>query len=239
MRKYMGVMAVMLRLSLKKVLLWFGSLTMIRSAVFLYLTMKTGRGQAEPALEHYIEESRFLWLFVLMLGGVIVLLSLRFTGSGNRMGYTLNRLRLSPKELFLAGACCDIGLLITVWTWEFLITAVLGRLYLHHIHGGNLTHQTFYLAMLRSACLHMQLPLKDPLLAIRNLLLIICLGIGTAGCSTAALYGEKSLLIVWIAPLSLLLLLRPVSGAAEVIILLSVAAAAALVCRQAMRREET
>ena len=238
MRKYMGVMAVMLRLSLKKVLLWFGALTMIRSSVFLYLTLKTGQEQAEPALEYYVEKSHFLGFFVLMLGGVILLLSLRFTGSGSRMGYTLSRMRLSPKELFLVGVGCDVGLLVMVWTWEFLFTAVLGRLYLHHIHGGNLTHQTFSLAMLRSACLHMQLPLKDPLLAVRNLLLIICIGIGTSGCSTAALYEEKSLLIVWIAPLSLLLLLLSASGAVEVIILLSVAAAAAVVCRQAMGREE-
>lgn len=107
---------------------------------------------------------------------------------GQRLGYTLDRLALSPRQVITCQAAANLLAWILFWAAEVLVLFVICRLY--EAQGGYVGPQTLYLTTWQSPFFHSFLPMDEVSRWGRNLILILCLSVAGA-CSSAQLRRKR------------------------------------------------
>ncbi len=131
------------------------------------------------ALETIIKRCRMGWIFA--AGFILYTIVLSGTGCtfGSRCGYTLKRLSVSEKTVFIWQSVHNALSYILLWAVQMGVS-VMVCLWFAQKAEAHITVQTIFLAYYRSDLLHALLPLDDIFIWIRNFLLCIGLGIASA-----------------------------------------------------------
>lgn len=131
-------------------------------------------------LELIVEKTQLDLVFI--VAAVVIYFLLFYSGKakGSHPEYTLYRLKLTPRSVFLWQVVYCIGCFFLVWVVQAAVAAGLGIYFVKTADPSLVTNQSLYLAFYRNEFLHALLPLKNVYGWITNLLFVIMLGILTA-----------------------------------------------------------
>lgn len=196
MKKHLSILMLAARFTVYKVIGLMLTMSGVQTALFV-LNMK----RDESALLEEVFGSSRLWVVALLAFAVLCVL---LSGSGNGSGgsksiYTLRRLSVNEPVItgWWTGYNCLIYLVF--WLWEALTVIGLGLIYLRCMPEAMVGPQTILLACYRNWYLQNLIPLADVSCWIRNVILVICLGICSACCAFHERRGGKGIAIWFMA----------------------------------------
>lgn len=179
MRKHSSVLWLMIQSSFKKILLLLAGMVVVELALFW---RAVGQMQASNyGLEQAFSEGRIAW--VAAFGLIFMTMLLCLTGAergGSRTGYTLQRLSVSEKTVFLWQAVYNASCYLLLWIVQVVAASGLGHLYTNMAEPDMVTKQTVALAFYRSDFLHSLLPMMELNRWLCNLALLVGLGLTSA-----------------------------------------------------------
>ena len=174
MKKHSSVFMLMARSTIYRVL---GLLILmaIAEAGLFWLRLQQGAIDGNFSLEAIISESRLSWACAAFFLFVNVILSWgSYTISD---AYTAARLSVSGKAVYLWQCIYNSLCYLLFWMVQILIGIGLCRVYEAMAPAEFVSNQTVFLAFYRSKFLHSFLPFEDTWVWIRNILLVVALGI--------------------------------------------------------------
>lgn len=196
MKNYLSVFELCTKRSLKKLSFVFVVLTVFEIVGFFYilnldksLFYDVGTNSSYLfGVEKIINE---LTPLLSSLGFIAVTLILAFMGCefSDRQGYTLRRLNISEKKVFLCQSIYSAIIYGIFFMLQAFSLFILCKAYIgfaansSHTFESFISSQTVFLAFYRSEFLHGFLPLDDILKHLSNLIMIIALSLATSSVS--------------------------------------------------------
>lgn len=185
MKQHGSVFMLFVRSSFYKILLILLAM-IVSEGIWFYGTiqsllekMETGEVTTMTP-EVVFEEAHFIAFFGVALILVVIVLACVCRNTTGRLDYTLYRLSISPKSIFLWQAVYSAVCLLLVWFVQAITAFGLCRYYIQTADGSAVTHQSLFLAFYRTPFLHAVIPLQNVWCWIRNVLLFITLGAAVA-----------------------------------------------------------
>ena len=154
-------------------------------------------------LENVIQRSHISWAFAAAFILLTVILSVNTCAFSSKCGYTLSRLSISKKTVFVWHAVHNACCYLLFWTFQTLLS-MLFCIWFAEMAEIYITNQSVFLALYRSDFLHALLPLEDLFMWLKNFLLCIGLGITSAVFSCRQREGKFGADIPALACVSLL-----------------------------------
>lgn len=243
MKKHLSVVMLMARSSIYGLLGIIIGMAAAEGALF-YFALKKALSFAQPGFElsglHTVfEQSGAPWPFAVCFLLVMAVLCRTGCDFGGRQGYTLGRLSVSEKTVFLWQAAYNCIALFILWAAQLFIALALCRLYAASVQPESFGPQGFLLAFYRNGFLHSLLPLEETSRYIKNIVMIIALGLCAAAFPLKQRRGGKG----WEAVVMTALCLLGFSGKTgsldgDICMILLSAAMACTAAYMAFRREE-
>jgi hypothetical protein len=181
MKQHLSVLLLAARSTIYKVIGILVLMAAAESASF-YFVLEMAKNGAGYGLEDVVAQSRMApvcAVFFLLLCAVLSLNGVEF--SGGRFRYTMRRLSVGEETAAAWWAVYYMACFFVFWAFQLLTAFLLCRLYAAQIDPAYVSGQTIFLAFCRNGFLHSLLPLEETSRYIRNLILILGLGI-TASC---------------------------------------------------------
>ena len=174
MKKHSSVFMLMARSTIYRVLGLLILMTVAEAGLF-WLRLQQGAIDGNFSLEAIISESRLSWACAAFFLFVNVILSWgSYTISDT---YTAARLSVSGKAVYLWQCVYNMLCYLLFWMVQILIAIGLCRVYEAMAPAEFVSNQTVFLAFYRSKFLHSFLPFEDTWVWVRNILLVVALGV--------------------------------------------------------------
>ena len=174
MKKHSSVFMLMARSTIYRVLGLLIVMAVAEAGLF-WLRLQQGAIDGNFSLEAIISESRLSWACAAFFLFVNVILSWgSYTISD---AYTAARLSVSGKAVYLWQCIYNSLCYLLFWMVQILIGIGLCRVYEAMAPAEFVSNQTVFLAFYRSNFLHSFLPFEDTWVWVRNILLVVALGI--------------------------------------------------------------
>ena len=181
MKKHLSVLMLCARSTVYKMLGLF--FAMAAAEILLFgLTLRGVPAGPPLGLEAAFDASRVSFAFAaafLLLCALLCMTGCEYSGS--RPSYTLRRLSVSRRTVLFWQSVYNILCLFLLWAVQLFVALLLCRLYMSKADPATVSGQTVFLAFYRNKFLHSLLPLAETSRYIRNLMLIVGLGV-TAAC---------------------------------------------------------
>lgn len=200
MRKHLSVLGLWARCSLYKILGVLAVMGITEYMLFYFtiqkecLVYKVTDTFSRP--EFIIDRSGVFICFASAFLIITVLLSVYGCQYGSKTGYTLRRLSVNEKYVFLYQAIYNLLVYLLLWTFQVILCFLMLKDYVFRVPAEFLGDQSLFLAFYRSDCLHSILPLSDGMLWARNALLLVTLSIGAAEFPYLQRRGKKSATVI-------------------------------------------
>ena len=176
MRQHVSIFLLFARSTVYKLLLALPVLLAVQAGLF-WLALSRNPAASLPRL---VELSRLAWPFGAALAITSLILCRPGCDFGARTSYTLRRLSVSEKGVFLWQWLCGTLAFLVLWGAELALMLALCRVYLTLADPAQVNSQTVFLAFYRSDFLHTLLPLENVAVWVRNALLVLGLGAASA-----------------------------------------------------------
>ena len=174
MKKHSSVFMLMARSTIYRVMGLLILMAVAEGGLF-WLRLQQGAIDGNFSLEAIISESRLSWACAAFFLFVNVILSWgSYTISDT---YTAARLSVSGKTVYLWQCVYNTLCYLLFWMVQILIGIGLCRVYEAMAPAEFVSNQTVFLAFYRSNFLHSFLPFEDTWVWVRNILLVVALGI--------------------------------------------------------------
>ena len=200
MRRHLSVLGLWARCSLYKIL---GVIAVMGIAEYMlfYFNMKREITvyevtQAFSRPEILIDRSGIFLCFAISFVIVTLFLILAGCQFSSKVSYTLKRLRINEKWIFVYQAIYNLLAYTLFWAVQVIICVCMLKLYTVHTPIEFLGEQSIFLAFYRSTRLHALLPLSNGILWARNALLLVTLGLSSAEFPFLQRKGKKSVTII-------------------------------------------
>ncbi len=222
MKKYLSVFAMLARGSFLRVLVLLCLMAAGQCGRFLHrlqneLTLYGSRVQqfAEDAeevtrLEQFFDFTTVSGTFGAAFLLVCIVLCLPGCGYGSVCGYTVRRLRISERAVFVLQALYNAMVFVILWAAEVLICLLLCHAYVTSAAPSLVSHQTVGLAFYRNNFLHSLLPMADITVWIRNIIMLAVLSLAAASFPYKQRRGKFAADIVSYALLTVIFFTRTV-----------------------------
>lgn len=180
-KKHLSVLMLYIRSSITPLLCTVILVAGIQTGLFLW---ELQRGAA--ALETAMQPDYFKGAFI---GGIIFLVAFLYRMNGG--GYTLRRLRISERTVFLWHVLSCFLCLMILWMAEIVVLTALCRYFLTQKVASGLSNQALFLAFYRNPFLHSVLPLESVSRWIYLFFAFTSLAFVTAGAVVRKRYGRN------------------------------------------------
>ena len=174
MKKHSSVFMLVIRSTIYRVLGLLVIMAVAEAGLF-WLRLQQGAIDGNFSLEAVISESRLSWACAAFFLFVNMILSWGSYTISNT--YTATRLSVSSKMVYFWQCVYNTLCYLLFWMVQILIGIGLCRVYEALAPAEFVSNQTVFLAFYRSKFLHSFLPFEDTWVWIRNILLIVALGI--------------------------------------------------------------
>lgn len=199
MRKHLSVFMLHCRSTVYKVLGVMAAMAAAEGALVFFAL----RRPAEfPSLESFISQSRIIWAFAAAFLAVTALFCASGCEFGSRTGYTLCRLRISEKTVFLWQFLYDLMGYFILWAVQTGLALAFCRAYAA-ANPELCNNQTVFLAFYRSELLHSLLPLENWARWLRNFAFLTGTAAAAARYPMLRRRGKKGIWIILLAVLVL------------------------------------
>jgi hypothetical protein len=242
MKKHLSVLMLVARSTIYKLLAVIFVMAAAEGALFYFVLNKAlvaqSAGLTPAGLEQLFVQSRAAWVYAVSFLLVVALLCMTGCEYGSKQGYTLRRLSVSERSIFLWQAAYNTFCFIFLWAAQIVIVFALCTLYLAKADPSAVSGQTVFLAFYRSSFLHSLLPLEETSRYIRNGILALGLGVSSACFSFRQRRSEVGAEIIALTSLSLVFFARGVGSLGnDVLVLLLSAAVTAEAIARVYRKE--
>ncbi len=222
MKHYLSVFAMLARGSVWRVLILLCLMAAGQCGRFLHrlnteLMLYDSRVQqfAEEAAEITRLEEFFNFTTVSGTFGaaflfICIVLCLPGCGYGSVCGYTMRRLNISERAVFVMQALYNAMVFVILWAAEVLICLLLCHIYVTSADPSLVSHQTVGLAFYRNNFLHSLLPMADITVWIRNSIMLAVLALAAASFPYKQRRGKFAADIVSYALLTVIFFTRSV-----------------------------
>lgn len=222
MKKYLSVFAMLARGSIWRVLLLLCLMAAGQCGRFLHrlqneLILYESHVQqfAEEAeeltrLEQFFDFTTVSGTFAAAFLLVCIVLCLPGCGWGTVCGYTVRRLRISERAVFVMQALYNAMVFVILWAAEVLICLLLCHAYVTSADPSLVSHQTVGLAFYRNNFLHSLLPMADITVWFRNVIMLAVLSLAAASFPYKQRRGKFAADIVSYALLTVIFFTRTV-----------------------------
>ena len=160
MKRYLSVFEMIIRSSIYRILGVLALMIGIET-VLLMIVWNQPIAKLQPSMEVWVERS---WLCIPFLAAywfVTYILASSGTNMGSMQGYTLQRLRIPEKKVYLLQCVYNMFCYVILWETQLVVLFAASDFYMKHKTGAILTNQTVFLAFYRNAFMHSILPLED------------------------------------------------------------------------------
>lgn len=198
MRRYVSV----LKLFARSTALWM-LLVLVAMAAGEWLLFSAGLQSGAVTFDEAVEQSGMYWAFGAGFLGVTVLLCSPGCEAGSKVGYTLRRLSVSEKTVFLLQSGYAFLCYLLLWGVQLMVVLFCWNSYAE-INPADVGGQTLFLSFYRSKQLLPLLPFDFVSLWIRNFVLMAGLSLTTAQLPFTQRRNGK---MFWIFPMVILTLL--------------------------------
>lgn len=199
MKRHLSIWMLMARSTIYKVLGLFLALAAADGALF---ALALRQGASALGLEQVLTESHLPAVFGAGLVLLTVVLCLNGCEFSAKQGYTLRRLRVSQREIFLWQAVHNAMCYFLLLAVQTGIVLALCRYYVAHYqemvawYPDMVNDQTMLLAFYRVPFLHSLLPLADVWRYVRNAVLCAALGVCAAAFPAQQRQGNRGIAVV-------------------------------------------
>lgn len=190
LKKHLSVFMLMARSSIYKVIGLFVLMAAAEWSLF-YARLRQGATGDSFNLELVFDESHLMWVFGIGFLLITILLSRTGCEFSSKVGYTLKRLSVSERFVFFWQSLYNILCYLMFWMVQILIVFGLCSLYVKMAPEGYVTNQTVFLAFYRNDFLHSLLPMEDAGFWMKNIMIVIAMGICSARFPMAQRKGSK------------------------------------------------
>lgn len=185
MRKHISVFGFFVKSSLFWVLLIMMVLGAAEVLLFereLTATLEVYEAVGEyfTAPEKVVAGSGIGVCFAVAFVAVTVLLCLPGCAFRSQTGYTLRRLSVSERAIYVHQGVYNTLIYLLLWAFQAVMAFVLCYIYITRAPSEAVGSQTVFLAFYRNDLLHSLVPLSDVALWVRNALLALTLGFAAA-----------------------------------------------------------
>lgn len=202
MKQHLSVLMLMARSTIYKILGVFFLMAAIQGGLF-YTALNRVMAAETAGLELVFQQSRIIWVCALGFLLVTALLCLTGCESGGKQDYTLRRLSISEKSIFLWQTFYNTCCFFFFWIVQLFIVLALCLLYMKSIDTTAINDQAVFLAFYRSNFLHGLLPLDETSRYVRNAVLVFGLGITSAYFPLLQRRGKASLQVFILVAITL------------------------------------
>ena len=180
MKNNMSVIILFQKQALKAILPVLAAMPVLEGILFFLLT---GGLRANEAfwLEDLVEKSAMWWVFWTAFAATCILLIRAASDGTGRPSYSLQRLAVSPQNLFVCHVLVLMISFLLLWAVQILTVFLLLSWVCSNPAYSSFSSQSVFLAFYRNDFLHNLLPMEDWLCWLRNLALFF-------GLSTSAAY---------------------------------------------------
>ena len=190
MKKHLSVFMLMARSSIYKVISVLFAMTVAELGLF-YERMKVWAVGDTYNLESMIEGSHIVWVFGAAFLLITIYLCQTGCGFSSKTGYTLQRLSISERMVFVWQSIYNMMCYSLLWFVQILVVFGVCSLYVTMAPEGYVTNQTIFLAFYRNDFLHSLLPMEDAGFWFKNVLIVFSMGICSAHYPMAQRRGKK------------------------------------------------
>lgn len=224
MKKHFSIWMLMARSTIYRALGLFLALAVVDGALFALTPWIVEQNMGKTASlvsgkPVAVELEQMFQYFPIVFGICLLLLTallcLNGCEFGTKQGYTLRRLRVSQREIFLWQAAQNALCYFLLWAVQTSLVVILCRYYVAHCqeitiwHPGMVNDQTVVLAFYRNSFLHSLLPLADVWRWVRNAVGCAALGVCAAAFPAQQRRGHRSVAAAILAVLSALFFVQP------------------------------
>lgn len=225
MKKHLSVFMLMARCTIYKILGLFALMATIEASLF-YAVLQHGFTDDNYSLEFAFAQSHIVWVFGLIFLLVTVLLCRTGYETSSKQGYTLMRLSISEKQVFLWQSIYNTICYLLLWMIQVIIVIALCYFYMSKADAAYVSNQTIFLAFYRNGFLHSLLPFDDIIFWVRNIILVSALGICSAHYPMAHRKGTRKQEIFTMVCISIGFFSRPLADYLSCFIIIT----GALIC---------
>ena len=200
MKRHLSVLGLWARCSLYKIL---GVIAVMGIAEYMlfYFNMKREitvyeATQAFSRPEMLIDRSGVFLCFAIAFILITLLLIIPGCQFGSKVSYTVKRLSINEKYVFLYQAIYNMLIYALLWSIQVILCVCMLKQYTAQTPIEFLGEQNIFLAFYRSTRLHALLPLSNGILWARNALLLVTLGLSSAEFPFLQRKGKKSVTII-------------------------------------------
>lgn len=201
MKKHLSVFSLIARDSIYKIFcLWI--LSAVLQSVFFSFQLKKQTSAEIPSVKGSFEGA-FIWV-IFAIFFVITLTMLTKTGMqfSSKTGYTLRRLRISEKNVFLWQSTYNFIMIFLTVIFEILLCFFLAKTAAGALPEKFITNQSIYIAFYDCAFLQNLFAGRDTVRIIRNIIMIISLSINCSAFSYLIRRNKKWLGLIVVIVLS-------------------------------------
>ena len=204
MRQHKAVLQFFIRSSMGSFLVLMSTMVLAEGFWFYrtiqnMLQLQEQTGEFPVMTPELVFDEAHLMIFfgyaVLILTAILSVVGRNGTG---HQDYTLYRLSISPKSIFVWQTVCNVGYLLLLWFVQVIVAFGLCRYYIEVADAAAITHQSLFLAFYRSPFLHGILPLQNFWCFVRNVMYFAAMGSVLAYEVYCSRRGKNRMWISWI-----------------------------------------
>jgi len=203
MNRRSSVLWLMIQSSFNKILVLLAGVSAVQLALFVWAFRELS--WVDYGLEQVLSQSYVAKVAAVGFLGMTWLLAQTGSQHGNQIGYTLQRLSVSEREVFWWQALYNGGCYLILWAAQVLTMLGLGVLYTKIADPAMVTSQTILLACYRSRYLSSLLPLTRMGRWLRMLVLLVGLALASAYYPYAKRRGKNCSELITLAALTVFL----------------------------------
>lgn len=202
MKKLYSVFSAAVRCSFGKKLAVFALSLAVQTALLLIFSdlvtnvtataADNGRVITYTGIEQLFAESHIKLVFALAFIALAALLAFQHAG-GSRMDYTLSRLSVTPVQWFIVTAAHNAFAFALLWLSELLLMGAAAFIAVSKMPPEAVSGQTVVLAFWRDGFLHSLMPMNDIYRHVQNIVMLLSMGICTAGFAGARRAGKTAI----------------------------------------------
>ena len=173
MRKHLSVLMLYVHSTLYMFLLLIFVMSSVQT-VFFIIAFRSAGGLV--GLNYIMNEVHFGIIFAMCFLLLCALLCLTGCEFGSKSGYTLSRLRISTRMVFLWQSVSNAGYIFLFWAAQIGIAMTFCGIYTAHYPQEQAAMLVFY----SNGFLHSLFPLEETVILVRNIALLVALAVASA-----------------------------------------------------------
>jgi len=207
MRNHLSVLMLFARSSIYKVLAVFAAMIAAEGILGYFALRNTLAAQTllkNGGMEQFVEETQIGLVFAAAFVLISVFLCRTGCAFGSKTDYTLGRLSITPRWVFIWQFVYNTMIYLLLWGLQIVLSVGICAAYEATALEGYVNHQSIFLCFYRNDFLHSLLPLAAWAGWMRNIVLVLTLGACAAAYPVRQRKGKLGFSILFMAVITLL-----------------------------------